>query len=220
MPFCSLTIRPVVPATANWRAAGRVRPYARVVVDESAIQRWKGGRAWRLGTAGDVAWIAEHTPPGFAITSAIPPVFEVYATVVVPGPVEDYPQHERAVLRVLAERSADQPWWLGYLDTGADDVVFPDAARVTLYAGWPYVLVDAGAEQAATWRSSESWRGGLPDLIFPADRSWLLSTLWDDDWRCLGGPAAMVEEFLREPGLVARTVQLGEDATPPGHVTR
>ena len=40
----------------------------------------------------------------------------------------------------------------GYLDTGADDIVFPDAPKVTLYSGWPYVLVEAGPEQAATWR--------------------------------------------------------------------
>jgi hypothetical protein len=92
---------------------------------------------------------------------------------------------------------------------------------VNLYAGWHYVLVQAGPEQAATWRRRDLgsfWKGVLPDLIFPADRSWLISTLWDDDWRCLGGGARLVGRFLRHPGLQARPVGLGEDATPPGHL--
>jgi hypothetical protein len=91
--------------------------------------------------------------------------------------------------------------------------------KVTLYAGWEYVLVEAGPRQAATWRRDESvtWRDELPDLIFPADRSWLVSRLSDDDWTCLGGSARLVASLLASPDLHARPVQLGEDATPPGH---
>jgi hypothetical protein len=40
---------------------------------------------------------------------------------------EEQHQHDSAVLTVLSENSEEQPWWLGYLDTGADDIVFPDA---------------------------------------------------------------------------------------------
>jgi hypothetical protein len=61
---------------------------------------------------------------------------------------------------------------VGYLDTGADDIVFPDAPKVTLYSEWHYVLVEAGPEQAATWRQSGGWsfwKGALPNLMFPAD---------------------------------------------------
>ena len=125
----------------------------------------------------------------------------------------------QAALTLLSERSPDQPWWLAYLDTGADDVVFPGAPTVTLYAGWSYVLVEARPIQAATWRKNDMWspRGALPNVMFPADRSWLVSMLWDDDWRCIGGPAALVEQFRREASLQARSVELGEDATPPGH---
>ena len=109
----------------------------------------------------------------------------------------------------------------GYLDTGGSDVVFADAPRVTPYAAdWRYVLVSAGQEQAARWRSTDPWKGCLPDLMFPADRSWLASTLWDDDWTCIGGPAELVDSFLRHPGLQARPVALGQDATPPGHQAR
>jgi hypothetical protein len=173
----------------------------------------------RIGTDADVAWVQESTEPGLTITSAIPPVFEAYATVVVPDKDDGRSEHVRLVLRLLSEQSRDQPWWLGYLDTGADDVVFPDAPRVTLYAGWPYVLVQAGPAEAARWRHDlRSWRAPGPDLIFPADRSWLLSWLWDDDWRCLGGSIALVGRFLDQSRLHVRRVDLGEDATPPGHV--
>jgi hypothetical protein len=91
---------------------------------------------------------------------------------------------------------------------------------VTLYPGWHYVLVEAGPEQAATWRQYGDWsfwKGALPNLMFPAGRSWLVSTLWDDDWTCIGGPAGLVGKFLRHPDLGARPVALGQDATPPGH---
>jgi hypothetical protein len=188
---------------------------------ESPTGYWKDGEHRRIGTDADVAWIKESTKPGLSITSAIPPVFAAYATAVVPDKDEGRSEHLGLILRLLTEQSRDQPWWLGYLDTGADDLVFPDAPRVTLYADWPYVLVQAGPAEAARWRHDlRSWRAPGPDLIFPADRSWLLSWLWDDDWRCLGGPAALVDRFSDQAQLQVRRVKLGEDATPPGHVAR
>src|SRR2546427_12500085 len=82
------------------------------------------------------------------------------------------------------------PGWLGYLDTGAHDIVFPLAPKLSLYWGWPYLLVEAGPEQALTWRTGHM-RGGesgsLPDLFFPADHSWLVSALCDDTWTHTGG---------------------------------
>src|SRR6476646_2600279 len=141
---------------------------------------WKDGREWRIGTNADVSWIRESTAPGLSITSAIPPVFAAYATIVVPDTNERRSENGRLVLHLLSEQSGDQPWWLGYLDTGPGvDLVFPDAAPVTLYANWEYVLVQATAEEAARWRHDlEDWRAPGPDLIFPADHSWLLSRLW------------------------------------------
>lgn len=180
----------------------------------------RDGSTWRIGTDADVAWIANGTSVGLTITAAIPPVFAAYATVVLPYRGEGQDEHDRIVLALLNEQSPDQPWWLGYLDTGADDIVFPDAPKVTLYAGWRYVLVQAGPEQAAAWRQNgprSFWKGALPNLMFPADRSWLVSTLWDDDWSCVGGPAHLVEGFLRHPDLESRPVSPGQDATPPGH---
>jgi len=180
--------------------------------------RPKDGSSWRIGTDAEVAWIAGGTMVGVSITAAIPPLFDAYATVLLPEGREERDRRDRAVAALLSEESAGQPWWLGYLDTGVDDVIFPAAPMVTLSPGWRYVLVEAGPGQAATWRGHDAGSyGTLPNLMFPADRSWLLSTLWDDDWSCVGGSAMLVDRFLRHPDLQARRVALGEDATPPGH---
>jgi hypothetical protein len=186
--------------------------------------------AWRIGTDAEVDWIRGRTLTGLSITSAIPPVFESYATVVLPDVDHEsrsrlIAEHDRAVLALLARHASPQPWWLGYLETGAGDIVFDDAPRVMPYTvDWRYVLVEAGPEQAATWRATGEqviWNStALPDLIFPRDRSWLLSTLWDDDWSCVGGPQALIAELLAD-GLLgprARRVTIDQDATPPGHV--
>src|SRR4029450_10187656 len=110
----------------------------------------RGGSTWRIGTDAEVAWIANSTSGGLTITAAIPPGFEAYATVVLPYAGHGQDPHDRAVLALLSEQSPAQRWWLGYLDTGADDIVFPGAPMVTLYAGGHYVLVEGGAGQAAT----------------------------------------------------------------------
>lgn len=183
----------------------------------------RDGRSWLIGTSADVAWIDGFTAAGLTITSAIPPVFDAYATVVLPEHPGEQQAHDRAVIGLLSGQSPDCPWWLGYLDTGGADIVFPDAPKVSLYANWPYAMVRAGAQQAADWRHEHSCeKGRLPDLLFPDDRSWLVSTLWDDDWTCIGGPTALIERFLRHRDLQPRThrVTLGEDATPPGRRAR
>lgn len=178
----------------------------------------KDGRDWRIGTAADVAWIRESTTIGMDITAAIPPLFANYATVTVPNKDEGRSENLHEVLRILRGRSGDQPWWLGYLDTGADDVVFPASTRVELYGGWSYVLVLAGPDEAARWRVDlGSWRAPGPDMLFPFDRSWLVSWLWDDDWRCVGGPTSLIDQLVGQPDLEVRRVSPGEDATPPGY---
>jgi hypothetical protein len=184
------------------------------------------GHSWRVGTDAEVAWIAAGTSVNLTITSAIPPVFDAYATVVLPDNGEDQERHNRAMLAILAGQSPGAHWWLGYLNTSDYDLVFPRVAmaqlpRVALYAQWDYVLVEAGPSQAATWRRTENkgywWDDALPDLMFPVDRSWLVSTLIDDDWTCVGGPAPLVDRLVAHPDLQARRVRLGEEATPPGH---
>jgi hypothetical protein len=60
------------------------------------------------------------------------------------------------------------------------------------------------SEQSGTRRRtgpSSFWKGVLPNLMFPEDRSWLVSTLWDDDWTCVGGPAELIDKVLHDPVL-------------------
>jgi hypothetical protein len=56
----------------------------------------RDGQSWLVGTAADVAWIRAATPSGLTITSAIPPVFDDYATVELPKIREDWPGHDQA----------------------------------------------------------------------------------------------------------------------------
>ena len=100
---------------------------------------------------------------------------------------------------------------------------YADAPRVSLYVGWTYALLKGGPHQARASRThsdSTPWHSALPELVLPADRTWLVSTLWDDDWRCIGRPAALVDAVLLRPELEARAVRPDEDMTPPGHDVR
>lgn len=200
--------------------------------------RTKDGQGWRIGTAEEVRWIQE-TPVGQSVADAVPPIFEAYATLEQPLTggsrtdweaaregngtlvVETWERQESALLGVLAGQTDPQPWWLGYLETGSSDVVFPDAPRVQMYAGWGYVLVEAGPDQAAAWREND-WSESLPDVMFPADRSWLVTTLWDDDWTCIGGRRTLVDAVLSHLDLAERTREVDrsmsmDEACPPGH---
>ena len=181
------------------------------------MQASKDGRSWQIGTVQDVSWIANGTTGDLSIAAAIPPIFEVYAAFYEPDGIPTI-AHERAVVNRLVEFTFDQPWWLGYLETGAHSVVFDDAPRVSLYWNWPYVLVAAGPKQALSWRTGHirAQYGVLPDLIFSQDRSWLVSALWDDTWTCIGGPRTLIEALRHDPLVRAHPVQLGVDAKPPG----
>lgn len=175
---------------------------------------------WPVGGPDEVAWIRDSTAGiGVTIATAIPPVYEAYATVIVPEDDDAMLTSDAALVATLQAHTRQQPWWLGLLEDGVSDLVVEAAPRVVLYTGWPYVLLQAGPEQAATWRARAAarWRGGLPELMFPVDRSWLVSTLWDDDWRCVGGSRALVDDLLRHPDLDTREVTMDEEATPPGH---
>lgn len=181
------------------------------------------GRDWRLGTDADVAWLRDGTRPGPTIQYALPLAFDAYCTLELPEGHEDgeLRRHEQAVIELLTEQTHDQPWWLGYLDTGASGVVFPYAPRLKLYQGYGYVLVEAGPEQALSWRET-GFNWALPNLIFPADRSWLVSTMWDDEWTCIGGPEQLVSRLLDHTmlGPRARRIDPAENPTPPGHESR
>jgi len=70
---------------------------------EPAVRLVPGDCAWRIGTDAEVAWIADGTFMSRIITAAIPPVFDAYATVVVPDSDEERNQHDLAVSALLSE---------------------------------------------------------------------------------------------------------------------
>lgn len=209
---------PVVRQEIDARLIGDAAGKARAMFGDGH-QVLKDGRAWRLGTNAEAAWINAGTSAGHTITSAIPPIFDSYCTLELPQSRDraELAQHEQAVIELLTEQTPDQSWWLGYLDTGASDVVFAYAPRTTIYYGYGYVLVEAGPDQAVEWRET-GFNWALPDLMFPANRSWLLSTMWDDGWSSVGGSQQLVDGFMRDAtlGSRARHVALGQDSTPPG----
>jgi hypothetical protein len=170
----------------------------------------RDGRTWRIGTEDEVAWINAGITPGTSIAASIPPLFAAYATLVFPLGIDMTPDQRRPhedrfddlLLEVLSANTAPQPWWLGFLETGASDVVLHDTSRVHVYSRWPYVLVQAGPHEARNWRSDEGrWFTALPELMFPADRSWLVSSLWDDAWAGVGGSGGLISALLAEPDL-------------------
>jgi hypothetical protein len=190
------------------------------VEDPSAVPALAPGAPPAPPGSDVVDWITRSTRRDRTVLSAVPSGFARYATVVVPEGDAAKAGADAALVEVLRAHSPAQPWWLGYLDTGVADLVSPDAPRVSVYVGWTYALLRGGPEQALTSRrngDSTPWHSALPELLFPADRSWLVSTMWDDDWRCVGGPAALVDALLQRPELHARVVLPDEDAAPPGH---
>jgi hypothetical protein len=182
----------------------------------------KDGRSWHVGGQEDVRWIQEGVTRDVRITGAIPATFEAYASIalcegVVGNRTPTDP--DSAVLDVLRAHTSPQRWWLGYLETGASDVVFDEAPRVQLYSGWGYVMVLAGPEQAASWNRENMWNWSLPALMFPEDRSWLVSLLWDDDWVSVGGSKQLITKLHKHPKLASGTYPRSPedpDAAPPG----
>jgi hypothetical protein len=174
----------------------------------------RDGREWRLGTDADIAFITAGANAETPVGDMINAIYPSYCTVELPQSNDDAElvAHEQAVIQLLTEQTDQQPWWLGYLDTGASDVVFPFAPRATPFYGHRYVLVEAGAQQAATWRE-KGWSWALPELMFPADRSWLTSTGWDDSWTSIGGSEQLINSFLAHPILGPRATRAGLNET-------
>lgn len=91
----------------------------------SSVTVQKDGREWQVGTDADVDLVRQSTTIGLTITSAIPPVFAAFATIL--NKDHGRSEHVSSLLRLLRDQSSDHLWWLGYLDTGGDDVVCPQA---------------------------------------------------------------------------------------------
>lgn len=192
-----------------------------LVAPKTTVHLLRQGDAmeYRVGNEDTVGWIRDSTAGGLTIGAAIPPGFASYATIVIPEAPDSRTGHDRALLDVLRAHSTDSNWWLGFLNTGADPLPFPEIGTVPVYRNWQYLLVSAGREEALSLRK-DVWVRTLPDLIFPNERTWLISTLWDDDWRCVGGPEPLIQDLVASQHLETRVVDRTQNATPPGHIAR
>lgn len=164
-------------------------------------------------------WIADATRPSMEVTSAIPPVFEAYATITHEyddgdgsdssiGELNMVRDRVDALLPHLAAATGDVEIWFGFRYYAAYYLEDEDG-RIDVYE---HVF------QFATGPLAALSAGMLPELVWPADRSWLLSNLYDDDWSYVGGNASLIRSLQDDPILTARRVQLGEDSIPPGHM--
>ena len=127
---------------------------------------------------------------------------------------------EQAVLSHLVEQTAaDQPCRLGHLDTGSHDVVLHNAPRVTLYAGWP-LCAGRGRTHARRYLGNRSpaltarHRPG-PHLRARSVLAPLGAVGRNLDLR--RGPRRLSDALAEEILVQSSSVQLDEDATPPGH---
>ena len=103
-------------------------------------------------------------------------------------------------------RSAIPPIYARY-----STVVVPDGDTAKTLADVALVEVLQGHTTAQPW-----WLGhldtGLADLV-AADVPMVAVY---DGWRCVGGPAPLVDGLLLRPDLQVRAVTPDQDATPPG----
>jgi hypothetical protein len=160
------------------------------VIDPDAVPAVAPGAPDPPGGSPVVDWITRSTRRDRTVISAIPLGFVRYATVVVPEDDAAKTRADAALVEVLQAHTPEQPWWLGYLDTGVADLVDPDAPEgvgVRRIGPTCCCRAVAACPDRAKQRRQHALAQRPAELVFPADRSWLVSTMWDDDWRCVGG---------------------------------
>jgi hypothetical protein len=80
-----------------------------------------------------------------------------------------------------------------------------------LFQGPLRAALSIGHQITADWRLPQS-----PNLLWPADRSWLLATEIDFDSTLVGGSTQLVQELLQATPLEAWPVGIGDDLTIDG----
>lgn len=105
----------------------------------------RDGQTWPVGDATTAGWIRDGTRVGLTISSAIPLVFQSYATLAL---ADDHAGMDSRLVVLLAQHGP-HPWWLGYLRTGSEDEdIAPELPPVTLFESWQYTLVQAGPSRS------------------------------------------------------------------------
>jgi len=128
--------------------------------------------------ATELDWIRIGTSLGMSIRSAVPGGFDVFGLLDIDDgarPTED------ALLNAL-ETSEGEPLVAGWILRNS--LVTETGDEHLLYANWRYRLRRV-TRSDLTGRPSTGVNG-FPDLLFPSDHRWIVSTLWDDSWRSIG----------------------------------
>ena len=133
----------------------------------------------------DVDWIRGNDAAFGTLRFAIPSGYEAYGVLDLPAdivPIED------ALLSALGVDPADQ-LVAGWIDRGPWST--PAGDEHVLYSGWRYRLRRVAAADLSGLPTEGE--GSFPDMLFPPDRSWLVSLLWDDAWRSIGSSQAIAD---------------------------
>ena len=150
----------------------------------------------------DVDWIRQSGAAFGTLRYAIPDGFEAYGVLDLPA---DIVPVETSLLGGLGVEPDDQ-LVAGWIDCGPWPA--PAGDEHVLYTGWAYRLRRVHASMLAGLPTEGE--GSFPDLLFPPDRSWLVSLLWDDAWRSIGAPQKAADRLAsRLPNFQ----QLGPNAS-------
>ena len=104
-------------------------------------------------------------------------VFEVYGVLDLPHEIRPV---EEALLGTWAPNAAES-LVAGWIDRGPWPA--PAGTEHVFYSGWKYRLRRLKTREL-TGLPTEG-EGSFPDLLFPPNRAWLVSLLWDDSWRSI-----------------------------------
>lgn len=80
-----------------------------------------------------------------------------------------------------------------------------------------YLLFGGPIDDVGNWGATD-WGHGIPrhlnspNLMWPADRAWFVTTNIDGTWTGVGGPTDMIDELLREPRLEVVRARYDEEA--------
>lgn len=153
----------------------------------------------------DVAWIRRDTAVSGTIRSAIPGGFDAYGLLDIS---EERPTEDALLQAVAPENSMELI--AGWIDRGPYPPQPGD--EHFLYSSWRYRFRQVSA--ASLQGLPTEGDGGFPDLLFPPDRSWLISLLWDDSWRSVGASNAVASRITsRLPSFVPIDPELPIAAT-------
>lgn len=158
----------------------------------------------------EVNWLREGNGPAGTLSYALPGRFDVYGAIDLPdeiSPTED------TLLSALAPNPA-AALLAGWIDRGPWPP--PHGDEFVLYWGWRYRFrwVLPAELQGLPSEGEDSF----PDLLFPPDRSWLVSLLWDDSWRSVGASepvARRIEQRLPAFERLSPTVELAATGRVP-----